>query len=33
MKVRMMVKVLSPGMEHCQKTDAGAEVFWVGADL
>jgi len=33
MKVRVMVKVLSPGMEHCQKTDPGAEVFWVGANL
>ena len=27
------MKVLSPGMEHGQKTDAGAEVFWVGANL
>src|SRR5215469_9725718 len=30
MKMRMMVKVLSPGVEHGQKTNAGAEVFWVG---
>jgi hypothetical protein len=33
MKMRMEVKVLSPGMKHRQKTDAGAEVFRVGADL
>lgn len=33
MKVRVMVKVLSPGMKHRQKTDLGAEVFWVGANL
>jgi hypothetical protein len=28
----MMVKVLSPGMQHRQKADAGAQVSWVGAD-
>jgi hypothetical protein len=29
----MMMKVLSPGMQHCQKADPGAEVPWVGGDL
>jgi hypothetical protein len=33
MEVRMMVKVLSPGMQHRQKTDVGAEVLSVGANL
>jgi hypothetical protein len=33
MKMRMMVQVLSPGMEHRQKSDLSAEVFRVGANL
>ena len=27
------MKVLSPGMQHRQKTDPGTEVPWVGGDL
>jgi hypothetical protein len=27
------MKVLSPGMQHRQKTDSGAEMPWVGGDL
>jgi hypothetical protein len=33
MEVRMMVKVLSPGMQHGQKADAGAQMFWIGGNL
>ena len=33
MEVWMMMKVLSPGMQHRQKTDPGAEVPWIGGDL
>jgi hypothetical protein len=33
MKMRMMVQVLSPGMEHRHKSDLRAEVFRVGANL
>ena len=28
-----MLKVLSPGMEHRQKTQPGAQMFWIGANL
>ena len=28
-----MMKVLSPGMEHRQKTDPGAQMLWVGGNL
>jgi hypothetical protein len=33
MEVRMMMKVLSPGMEHRQKANLGAQVPGVGRDL
>jgi len=33
MKMRVMMKVLSPGMQHGQKPDAGAKVFGVGTNL
>jgi hypothetical protein len=32
-EVWMSVKVLSPGMQHRQKADPGAQVSGVGADL
>jgi hypothetical protein len=31
--MRLMVQVLSPAMEHRQKSDLSAEVFRVGANL
>ena len=27
------MKVLSPGMKHCQKADPGAQMFWIGGNL
>ena len=33
MEVRMSVKVLSPGMEHCQKAGVDAQVLGVGSNL
>jgi len=31
--VRVLLKILSPGVEHTQKTDLRAKMFWVGANL
>jgi hypothetical protein len=31
-EVGMMIQVLSPGMQHCQKANASAQVSWVGAE-
>ena len=31
--VRMMEKILSPGVEHAKKTDVGSKVFWIGRNF
>jgi hypothetical protein len=33
MNVRMVLKILSPGMQHAQKTYLGAKMLWIGGDL
>ena len=33
MNVRMMLKILAPGVEHAQKADLRTEMLGVGSDL
>ena len=33
MEVRMMMQILSPGMEHRHEADSRAQMFGVGGDL
>ena len=33
MDVRVMLQILSPGVQDAEKSDVGAEVLWVGGDL
>lgn len=33
MHMRMMLEILSPGMQHTEKADVSAEVLGIGGDL